>query len=592
MNKLTEPKPDDSAPSKIEVSQYNADTHSEVEKIKVDSNYLRGTIQPSLKNEITGAVANDDLMLIKFHGIYQQDDRDLRQERQRQKLEPLHSFMIRARVPGGVATAEQYIQMSELAKTYSNGSLRLTTRQAFQWHGVFKRNLKSTIAGINQSLLDTIAACGDVNRNVMSNPLPETSKIHAEIFQWSKRISEHLLPKTKAYHEIWLDGEKIESTEEPIYGKTYLPRKFKTAIAIPPYNDVDVYANDLGLIAIVEKNKLMGFNVLVGGGMGSSHGDTSTYPRVASSIGFCTPEQILAVAENVVKVQRDFGNREIRKIARLKYTIDRLGLETFKQKLFAYQGFSLAKAKNIMFKNNHDRYGWFQDENGNWHVTLYIHSGRIIDSKASQSFSGLLEIAKIHDGEFRISPNQNLIISNITTANKSKIANILSRNNISIGKKESPTRANSLACVSFPTCSLAMAEAERYLPEFVTRFEALLEEYEILDVPINLRMTGCPNGCARPFIAEIGLVGKGPGKYNLYLGGGHFGERLNKLFKENVDEKEILQSLKPIIEDYAKHRVKEEKFGNFCIRKNYIAAVENGLDFHSSLKAKKGEANV
>jgi len=582
MNKLIEPKPGDSAPSKIEASQYNADTHSEVEKIKVDSNYLRGTIQPSLKNELTGAVADDDLMLIKFHGIYQQDDRDLRQERQRQKLEPLHSFMIRARVPGGVATAKQYVQMSELAKSYSNRSLRLTTRQAFQWHGVFKRNLKSTIAGINQSLLDTIAACGDVNRNVMSNPLPETSKIHAEVFQWSKRISEHLLPKTNAYHEIWLDGEKVNSTEEPIYGQTYLPRKFKTAIAIPPYNDVDVYANDLGLIAIIEKNKLMGFNVLVGGGMGSSHGDKNTYPRVASSIGFCTPEQVLAVAENVVKVQRDFGNREVRKLARLKYTIDRLGLEIFKQKLFAYQGFSLNKAKAITFKNNHDRYGWFQDEKEKWHVTLYIHSGRIIDSKESQLFSGLLEIAKIHGGEFRITPNQNLIISNIEPAYKSKIAKILAQSKISTGKRESATRLNSLACVAFPTCSLAMAEAERYLPAFVTQFEVLLKQYKILDLPINVRMTGCPNGCARPFIAEIGLVGKGPGKYNLYLGGGHFGERLNKLFKENIDEKTILKSLKPILEDYSKHRTKAEKFGDFCIRTNYIKGVDNGMDFHTT----------
>ncbi|MGB0496577.1 MAG: assimilatory sulfite reductase (NADPH) hemoprotein subunit, partial [Kangiellaceae bacterium] len=554
----------------VKVSQFDEKRHSEVEKIKVESNYLRGTITPSLKNEVTGAVADDDLMLIKFHGIYQQDDRDLRQERRKQKLEPLHSFMIRARVPGGVATSTQYRQMSELAQTYSNGSLRLTTRQAFQWHGVFKRYLKTTIAGINQSMLDTIAACGDVNRNVMSNPLPETSKLHAEVYEWSKKISEHLLPKTKAYHEIWLDGEKVESTQqtnEPIYGQTYLPRKFKTAIAIPPYNDVDVYANDLGLIAIVEDEALVGFNIFVGGGMGSSHGDNSTYPRVATSIGFCNLDQVLAVVENVVKVQRDFGNREVRKHARLKYTIDSMGIHKFKKTLFAYQGFELAKERAFEFKNNHDRYGWTEDENGEWHLTLYIHSGRIIDSKTSQLFTGLLEIAKIHKGEFRISPNQNLIISKIENTNKKNVEKLLAKYNISIGQFESPTRLNSLACVAFPTCSLAMAEAERYLPDFVTRLESMLDQYSIKEEPINLRMTGCPNGCARPFLGEIGLVGKAPGKYNLYLGAGHNGERLNRLYKENINEDQIFESLEPILRDYALTRASAEKFGDFTIRK-------------------------
>ncbi len=565
----------------IQPSKFDQTKHTDVEKIKIESDYLRGSIVPSLKNPVTGAVADDDLMLIKFHGIYQQDDRDLRNERRKQKLEPLHSFMIRARVPGGVATAEQYVQMAALANQYSNGSLRLTTRQAFQWHGVFKRNLKTTIAGINKSMLDTIAACGDVNRNVMSNPLPETSKTHAEVYEWSKKISEHLLPKTKAYHEIWLDGEKVSSTQEPIYGQTYLPRKFKIAIAIPPSNDVDIYANDLGFVAIIEKEKLIGFNVLVGGGMGSSHGDALTYPRVAESIGFCKLDNVLSVAENVVKVQRDYGNREVRKLARLKYTIDRLGLEDFKTKLFAYQGFKLTKARPFKFENNHDRYGWIKDENGLWHLTLYIHSGRIIDSDEKQIFSGLLEIAKIHQGEFRISPNQNLIISNISKETKKKIESLLKKHAISIGKTESPTRLNSLACVAFPTCSLAMAEAERYLPDFISKLDALMETNNILDKPINIRMTGCPNGCARPFLGEIGLVGKAPGKYNLYLGASHTGSRLNKLFKENIDEATILSELEPLIKAYAETSLKGEFFGDFVIRKNIIRPVTNGLDFHS-----------
>lgn len=565
----------------IQQTRFDSEKHSEVEKIKVDSNYLRGTIEPSLKNQITGAVANDDLMLIKFHGIYQQDDRDLRNERRKQKLEPLHSFMIRARVPGGVATSEQYIQMAELATNYSSGSLRLTTRQAYQWHGVFKRNLKTTIAGINQSMLDTIAACGDVNRNVMSNPLPETSSVHAEIYEWSKKISEHLLPKTKAYHEIWLDGEKVESSQEPIYGQTYLPRKFKIAIAVPPYNDVDVYANDLGFVAIIDKGKLIGFNVLVGGGMGSSHGDSSTYPRVADLIGFCSLDQVLSVAENVVKVQRDFGNREVRKHARLKYTIDRLGLDDFKEKLFAYQGFQLIDAKSFEFKHNADRYGWMKDENNQWHLTLYIHSGRIIDTEDKKLFSGLLEIAKVHDGEFRISPNQNMIISNIKAKTKSKIEALLKKYQISIGETETAIRLNSLACVAFPTCSLAMAEAERYLPGFITKLEGLLEEHGVKEQSINVRMTGCPNGCARPFLAEIGLVGKGPGTYNLYLGASHTGSRLNKLYRENINEQTILQELKPLIKDFSDNRNENEYFGDFVIRNEYVRAVNNGLDFHS-----------
>jgi len=561
--------------------EFDAKTHSDVEKLKVDSDYLRGTISPSLKNPITGAVADDDLMLIKFHGIYQQDDRDLRLERRKQKLEPLYSFMIRARVPGGVATSRQYIKMAELATQYSSGSLRLTTRQAFQWHGVFKRNLKTTIAGINQTMLDTIAACGDVNRNVMCNPLPEMSSVHSEVYEWSKKISQHLLPKTNAYHEIWLDGEKVKSTQEPIYGKTYLPRKFKIAIAIPPHNDVDVFANDLGFVAIIENEKLVGFNVLVGGGMGSTHGDHSTYPRVADVIGFCELDQVLSVAENVVKVQRDFGNRVERKYARLKYTIDRLGLDEFKKKLFAYQGFKLSEQHSFKFENNADRYGWMKDEHEQWHLTLYIHSGRVIDNDDRKLFSGLLEIAKIHAGEFRISPNQNLIISNIKPEIKTEIESLLALYNISVGATETPTRLNSLACVAFPTCSLAMAEAERYLPTFMTKLEAILDRHGVANKAINVRMTGCPNGCARPFLGEIGLVGKGPGKYNLYLGASHCGNRLNKIYAENLSEQSIFQQLEPIIKDYSANRLTDESFGNFVVRHQYVDSVTNGLDFHN-----------
>jgi sulfite reductase (NADPH) hemoprotein beta-component len=556
--------------TKISPTQYDAVTHTDVERIKVQSDYLRGSIKDGLIDPITGSICDDDQVLIKFHGIYQQDDRDLRNDRRKAKLEPLYAFMIRARVPGGVASSGQYQVLAELAKKYSNGSLRLTTRQAFQWHGVFKRNLKRTIAGINSTLLDTVAACGDVNRNVMATSLPETSEIHQEVYQWAKKLSEHLLPKSNAFHEIWLDGEKVESTEEPIYGKTYLPRKFKTAIAIPPNNDVDVYANDLGFIAIIDQQKLIGFNVLVGGGMGTAHNDSQTYPRVADVIGFCTPDKLLEVAESVVRLQRDYGDRKVRKLARLKYTIDRLGIDQFKSILSDYLGWSLAGAKSFEFSGNGDRYGWLKTENDKWHLTLYIHSGRIVDSPQSTLFSGLLAIADIHQGEF----------SNITPETKQHIQSLISQHGISFGSVETPVRLNSVACVAFPTCSLAMAEAERYLPDLISKIEVILDQYNLLDQPINIRMTGCPNGCARPFLGEIGFVGKAPGKYNLYLGASFKGDRLNKLYKENINEQQILDELNPLFKDYADQRSKGEFFGDFVIRKGYIRPVVNGLDFH------------
>lgn len=567
--------------SKVKPAVYDPEKHSAVETIKVKSDYLRGTLQQSLQKDITGAIADDDQMIIKFHGSYQQDDRDLRAERRKQKLEPLYSFMIRARLPGGIATAKQYKVMAQVAQAYGHGSLRLTTRQTYQWHGVFKRDLKKTIAGINKALVDSIAACGDVNRNVMTNPLFQQSQLHQEVYEWSKRISEHLLPNTNAYHEIWLDGEKVESTEEPIYGKTYLPRKFKMAIAIPPNNDVDLYANDIGLVAIADGDKLLGFNILVGGGMGSSHNDPETYPRVATPIGFCKPAETLEVVESILKVQRDYGNREVRKLARLKYTIDRLGVTEFQGILEDYLGWSLSDVKPFIFEHNGDRFGWIQTDDGKWHLTLYIHSGRIKDTENSKVFTGLLKIADIHSGEFRCSPNQNLIISNVTESNKARIEQILEQYNISTGQKETPTRLNSLACVAFPTCGLAMAEAERYLPILIDKIEVLLKRYHIEKIPINIRMTGCPNGCARPYLGEIGFVGKAPGKYNLYLGASHTGDRVNKLYRENINEEQILEELDSLFASYSKERLADERFGDFVIRHGAVAAVHNGKDFHA-----------
>ncbi|MED4591162.1 NADPH-dependent assimilatory sulfite reductase hemoprotein subunit, partial [Priestia flexa] len=307
---------------------------SDVERIKKDSNYLRGTLKESMLEPISSGISDDDNRLMKFHGSYLQDDRDLRNERQKQKLEPAYQFMLRVRTPGGVSTPEQWLVMDDLAQKYGNGTLKLTTRQAFQMHGILKWNMKQTIQDIHASMLDTIAACGDVNRNVMCNPNPYQSDIHEEVFEWSKQLSDYLLPRTRAYHELWLDEEKVASTPEvdeetePMYGPLYLPRKFKIGIAVPPSNDVDVYSQDLGFIAIVEEGKLVGFNVAIGGGMGMTHGDKQTYPQLAKVIGFCTPDRILEVAEKIITIQRDYGNRSVRKYARFKYTVDRLGLDT------------------------------------------------------------------------------------------------------------------------------------------------------------------------------------------------------------------------------------------------------------------------
>ena len=547
---------------------------SPVEHIKKRSNYLRGTIVKSLADPLTGALAEDDTQLTKFHGFYQQDDRDERAERTRRKLEPAWSFMIRVRVPGGITTPAQWLALDSLATTYANGTLRLTTRQAFQFHGVTKRNVKSTIRGINDSLLSTIAACGDVNRNVMCTPLAETSAVHEAAYKVAGDISEHLAPRTRAYHEIWLDGERVAGTadHEPIYGETYLPRKFKIALAIPPSNDVDVFAHDLGFIAIERNGELAGFNVTVGGGMGMAHGEPDTYPRVADVIGFCSVEQAVAVAEHVVAVQRDYGDRTNRKHARLKYTIDDRGLEWFREALFERLGFSLAAAAPIEFRSRGDVFGWSKDQHGQWHLTLFVPEGRIRDRGQSRLLTGLRELAAILKGQFRLTANQNLIVSGIADEDRPAIEKLFERHGVNLLQNLSPLRQQALACVALPTCALAMAEAERYLPELTGKVEALLDAHGLLQESISLRITGCPNGCARPYLAEIGLVGKAPGRYNLFLGGDAEGLRLNRLTRENIDEPEILEILDGLFADFVERRSNGESFGDFADRTQFPSA--------------------
>ena len=558
------------------------------EYIKIDSNYLRGTIAEGLADLSTGSMAEDDQQLLKFHGTYQQDDRDIRAGRRKHKLEKAFSFMIRIRVPGGVATSKQWLETDRLATQFANGTIKLTTRQAFQFHGIIKTNLKRTIAAINQAAMDTIAACGDVNRNVMCNPNPHLSSIHAQALKAAEDISTHLTPQTRAYHEIWLDGEKIESSEEevePIYGKTYLPRKFKITVAVPPSNDVDIYANCLSFIAIVEDGKLVGYNVAVGGGMGSTHGNDATYPRIADVIGFCTPEQVVDVAEKVVLVQRDFGDRTDRKHSRFKYTVDDKGPDWILAKLNEYLGYQLGPVRDFKFEDNGDRYGWVEDANGNSHLTLYIAGGRVLDTPSYPMRTGLREIAKVHDGDFRLTANQNLIIANVSPAKRSEIEKLLEEYGIKGSHLKSALRLNSLSCVALPTCGLALAEAERFLPELITELEDTLEESGLRHDAITIRMTGCPNGCARPFIAEIGFVGRGPDRYNVYLGGGFAGQRLSKLYREDIPSPQVKPLLAPIFARYAKERNDGERFGDFCIRAGYVAATVQGPDFHKNIKA-------
>jgi sulfite reductase (NADPH) hemoprotein beta-component len=557
------------------------------EYIKIRSNYLRGNLAEELADVSTGEISEDNQQLIKFHGSYMQDDRDLRADRRKHRLEKAYSFMIRIRVPGGVSTSAQWLATDDLCEKYGNHDFKLTTRQAYQLHGVIKSNLKRTVQEINAAAMDTIAACGDVNRNVMCNPNPHLSHVHAAVLKAAQDISTHLTPNTGAYHEIWLDGEKVissEQEEEPIYGKTYLPRKFKITIAVPPSNDVDIYANCLSFIAIVEKNQLVGYNVAVGGGMGMTHGAEETFPRIADVIGFCTPEQVVKVAEEVVKVQRDFGCRTDRKHARLKYTVQDHGPAWFLAKLNEYLGCDLEPVRDFVFENNGDRYGWVTDPEGNSHLTLFIEGGRVIDRPGYPMRTGLKEIAKIHTGDFRLTANQNVIIANVTPAQRPLVEKLVEQYGLEDGKKRSALRLNALACVALPTCALSLAEAERFLPTLITELEGSLEEVGLNHDAITIRMTGCPNGCARPYIAEIGFVGRGPDRYNVYLGGGHAGQRLSKLYKADVTSPEIKPLLAPIFASYAKDRNEGEKFGDFVIRAGIVAATIQGDDFHKNIK--------
>ncbi|TKV10783.1 assimilatory sulfite reductase (NADPH) hemoprotein subunit [Citrobacter sp. wls619] len=555
------------------------DKLSDNERLKSESELLRGTIKEDLTNDLTGGFLGDNFQLIRFHGMYQQDDRDIRSERTVQMLEPLHTVMLRVRLPGGIITPMQWAGIDEFASEHTQyGSIRITNRQALQLHGVLKKNIKPVHQLLHRLGLDSRATAGDVNRNVLCTSNPVESEIHQQAYDWAKKISEHLLPKTNAYAEVWLDGEKVKQPEEEtILGNSYLPRKFKTAVVIPPQNDVDLHANDLNFVAVGDKGRLQGFNVLVGGGLAMTYGDKSTYPRLASELGFIPLESTLAVAEAVVSTQRDWGNRKNRRNAKTKYTIDRVGVDAFKAEVELRAGMTFQEIKTYRFTGRGDRIGWVSGNDNKYHLTLFIPSGRLIDSLGKPIKSGLAAIANIHKGDFRLTPNQNIIVAGVPEKDQ-QLIDSLARQYGLIDDSVSSQRKQSMACVSYPTCPLAMAEAERVLPGIIDRLDAILVRNQIPTESFIFRVTGCPNGCGRAMLAEVGLVGRALDRYDLYVGGNKEGTRIPRLYKENWHLNDIISELDSLISSWAVNRNDNEDFGDFTIRNGIIRPVLNSTD--------------
>ncbi|HEU0197372.1 MAG TPA: NADPH-dependent assimilatory sulfite reductase hemoprotein subunit [Nevskiaceae bacterium] len=559
---------------------------TQLEHIKADSRFLRGTIDLGLLDRTTASISEADTKLLKFHGSYQQDDRDLRDERRRQKLEPDYQFMVRMRLPGGVLTAQQWLDLDHLASIYAERGLRITTRQTFQFHGIRKQHLRDMIGGINDAGLSTLAACGDDVRNVICSVNPLLSSAHAEVYAWALKIMEHVKPSTTAYRELWLDKREHTSDgsrdAEPLLGSAYLPRKFKFGIAVPPYNDIDVFTQDFGLIAILDGNgKLAGFNLAPGGSMGATAGDPKTYPSLGDLIGFVTPDHLLDVCWHAVAVQRDFGDRTDRKHARLKYTIDDRGLAWYRDELQARLHFKIEAPRAYRFEHNGDRFGWVQGDNGRWHLTLQIPAGRIKDVAGHARQTGMREIARMHDGHFRMTCDQNLIIADVSGENRAAIDALVEQYGLDDYRHASGIRQHVIACVALPTCGLAMAESERYLPHILEQLERLLDRHGLLDEPIHFRISGCPNGCSRSYLGEVALIGRAVGKYDLRLGADHLGERLNTLYRENVGEDVILAALDEVFGCFATQRQRGEHFGDFAVRTGLVAAAARrpALDF-------------
>lgn len=540
-------------------------SHNEVIKQAIPT--LAGHIGATLADPALDRFSDDDTQFLKFHGIYQQDDRDKR------KTGKHFMFMVRGRIPGGVLSAKQYLVFDDLATRYGNATLRITSRQSFQFHGVVKTGLGKLMKGINESLLDTLAACGDVNRNVMSPPTPATSALGAQVLNDARRVSEALLPKTKAYHSIWVEGVQLNLEDpankdfaDPLYGKTYLPRKFKVAFAIPPLNDTDVFTNCLGFIAIEEQGRLVGYNLTAGGGLGMSHGNAETYPRVADVIGFFTPDQLVELSRGVLTIHRDFGDRTNRKHARLKYVLEEKGVEWFRQELERRTGIKLQPARPFQFKQQGDLFGWHAQEDGKLFLGLYVETGRIKDAGNYRLKTALKALVEAYHPQIRLTPSQNLVLSGLEVQQRAAITQLLADHGIPVENQASAIRRASMACPALPTCGLALSESERYLPDLLGRIETLLTELNLHNQDLVIRMTGCPNGCARPYMAEIGFVGRSPGKYNIYLGGNESSTRMNRTYRENVKDADIIPELRIVLSRYAQDRRTSEAFGDWCAR--------------------------
>ncbi len=529
---------------------------------------LAGNIAATLADPAAVKFSEDDEQFIKFHGIYQQDDRDLR------KTGKKYMVMIRGRIPGGVMTSSQWITFDDLAAHYGNNTLRITTRQSIQFHGVLKSGLGPLIKKINDSLLSTLAACGDVNRNVMAAPTPAITKAREEVFADSKRVMEALAPKTPAYHSIWVEGVQLKLDDpantgfvDPLYGQLYLPRKFKTAFVIPPVNDMDVFTNDLGFIAVVEGDQLLGYNVAVGGGLGRSHGNEQTYPRLADVLGFLPREKLLEVAKAVLTIHRDFGDRTNRKHARLKYVVQERGAAWVRDEINRRTGFELGPVHKFNFTTTGDIYGWNRAVDGSLFLTLFVQTGRIKDGEGHRMKTALRQVAEqFPHVEFRLSANQNVILANIPDAQRDAINALLAGHGVKTADQASVLHAVAMACPALPTCGLALAESERMLPGLIDRIEKLAVEVGVAGEEIIIRSTGCPNGCARPYMAEIGFVGKAPGRYQLWLGGDVSGTRLNRVFKEVIKEIELETELRPLLQRWKAERLAGERFGDFATR--------------------------
>ena len=538
-------------------------THNE--QIKAANPTLAGTIGTTLADPVADRFTEDDQQFLKFHGIYQQDDRDKR------KVAKHYMFMVRGRMPGGVVQPDQYLTFDRLAKECGNNTLRITTRQGFQFHGVVKAGLGPLMKGINQALSTTLAACGDVNRNVMAPPTPATSPLVEQVIESAREVSDALLPKTRAYHQIWVEGTQLNLQEEPdfvdpLYGKTYLPRKFKVAFVIPPLNDIDVFTNDLGFMAIEENGKLAGYNLLVGGGLGMSHGNAQTYPRMADVLGFFAPDQLVNVAKAVLTIHRDFGDRTNRKHARLKYVVEERGVDWTREEVERRAGIKLEAAKPYKFTGQGDLLGWHKQLNGKYFLGLFVEMGRIQDVPQKSMKSAFRKVVEEYRPEVRLTAAQNLLFVNVKEEERAGINKILADYGVPVENQGSPLRLASIACPALPTCGLALAESERVLPDVITRFEKLFEEVGLANNEVVVRMTGCPNGCARPYMAEIGFVGRAPNKYQLYLGGNESSTRLNRLFKENVKTDEFETVLRPLLSRYAQERSNGEHFGDWVER--------------------------